>query len=150
LTMAEVLTQPSWPTLGRYISSKQTGGTTTPHQDFLKTFTYGPWRGYSAMSHGAFEGLMKVAMYYVSDSMPHDDRPKIDEMHPKILGFHLARAAIVLLSIVTELQAHFHFDGARINERIHQVWKALMPIFEARELYDERYSQLMKDQRMEP
>jgi hypothetical protein len=93
---------------------------------------------------------MKVAMYYVADLMPHDDRPKIDEMHPRILGFHLARAAVVLLSIITELQAHFHFDGARINERIHQMWNALMPVFEVKELFDERYSQLMKDRRIEP
>jgi hypothetical protein len=150
LTKAEVLTQSSWPTLGTYVSSKRPGGTITPHQDFLKTFIYGPWREYSAMAHGAFEGLMKVGMYYVTDSMPHDDRPKIDAIFPRIMFMHIARAAAILLCIITELQAHFHFGGARINERIHQMWNALMPVFEVRELYNESFLQLMKDNRIEP
>ena len=151
LTDADVLTQAAlWPTLGKYISNKQPGGTFTPHQEFLRTFTYGMWREYSAMAHGAFEGLLPVAMYYVEDFMPHEERPKLDEVHPRILGTHLPRAAAILLCIVTELQAHFHFDGARIDERIHNMWKALIPVFEVKELYDERYAQLMKDKRSNP
>jgi hypothetical protein len=139
-----------WPTLGKYVSDKQSGGTTTPHQDFLRTFVYGRWREYSAMAHGAFEGLMPTAMYYVADSIPHDDRLKLDEAHPKILSFHLARAAAILLCIVTELQAHFHFDGASIDERIHKLWNVLMPVFEVKELFSERYEQLMKDRHIDP
>ena len=34
---------------------------------------------------------------------------------------------------------------ARINERIHNLWETLMPLFEANELYQGRYSQLMKE-----
>jgi alanine dehydrogenase len=58
---------------------------------------------------------------------------------------HIGRAAGILLCIVTELQAYFHFDdnGARVNERIHEMWNALMPVFEVKELYDEHYQQLM-------
>ena len=88
------------------MSDKQPGGVTTPHQDFLKSFAYGNWREYSAMSHGAFEGLMPTAMYYVADSMPPDDRPKIDETLELILFMHIGRAAGVLLCIVTEVQAY--------------------------------------------
>jgi len=149
---ADVLALKSfWPTLGKYIADKQPGGVTTPHQDFLKTFTFGIWRQYSAMAHGAFEGLMSTAMYYIVDSMPHEDRPKIDAQHPRLLALHIGRAAGVLLCIVTELQAHFRFDdsGARINERIHEIWNALMPVFEIRELYDERYAQLMSDRHID-
>lgn len=150
LTIDEIRDQPQWPTLGTYINKKQPGGTLNPHQEFLKTFTYGHWREYSAMAHGAFEGLMPVAMYYISDSMPYEQRPKLDEIHPIILSLHLARAAVILLCIVTELQAHFHFDGARIDERIHKIWNALMPVFEAKELFNERYAQLMKDKNINP
>jgi hypothetical protein len=85
---------------------------------------------------------------------------KVKREAPKVIGappyvavdLHIARAAGVLLCIVTELQGHFRFDdnGARINERIHAVWNALMPVFEIKELYDERYSQLMKDKRIAP
>jgi len=153
LSMTAVLAQLAfWPTLGKYVSDKKPGGTTTPHQDFLKTFTLGKWREYSAMAHGAFEGLMNVAMYYVADSFPHEDRPRVDAAHSDILSTHIVRAAGILLCIVTELQAHFRFDddGARINQRIHEMWIALMPAFEVKELYEERYEQLMKDRHMNP
>jgi hypothetical protein len=153
LRKVEVLAQKAqWPTLGKYISDKQPGGLTTAHQDFLKTFAYGRWREYSAMAHGAFEGLMLVALYYIADSMPHEERPKIDAQHPKVLALHLGRAAGVLLCIITELQAYFHFDdaGARINHRIHEMWNVLVPVPEIKELYDERYAQLMKDKQLDP
>ena len=102
------------------------------------------------MAHGAFEGLLHVAPYYIMDAIPHEERPKLDAIFPKILSMHIARAAVILLSIVTELQAYFHFDddGARINPRIHEMWKALMPVFEVKELYEEHYHQLMADKRI--
>lgn len=150
LTMSEILETVPWPTLGKYISDKQPGGAITPHQRFLKTFTYGPWREYSAMAHGAYEGLIRVGIFYVADSVPHETRPKLDEDHPRLLALHIGRAALILLSIITELQAHFRFDGANINERIHKMWNALMPVFEVKELYTERYAQLMKDKGITP
>src|SRR5208283_5708750 len=60
------------------------------------------------------------------------------------------KAAAILLCIVTELQAHFHFDGANIDERIHKIWNALMPAFAVKQLYSERYEQLMKDKGINP
>lgn len=89
-------------------------------------------------------------MYYVADSIPHEDRPKLDAIYPKVLSMHISRAATILLCIVTELQAHFHFDddGARIDQRIHAMWEVLMPVFEVKELYDERCKQLMEDKRI--
>ncbi len=150
LKMTDVLNSSQWPTLGRYISDRQPGGAFTPHQEFLQTFTYGMWREYSAMAHGAFEGLMQAAVYYIFDSIPHEDRPKLDEKHFGIMSMHIARAAGVLLCIITELQAHFHFEGARINERIHEMWHVLMPVLEIKELYSDRYAQLMAEKRINP
>jgi hypothetical protein len=99
------------------------------------------------MAHAAFEGLIPVATYYTADSMLHEDRPKMDALYPKILSMHITRTAAILLCVVTELQAHFRFDddGARIKERICEMWNALMPVFEVKELYQERYVQIMKD-----
>ena len=153
LTVSEVKDQKTpWPTLGKYIRDRQPGGGFTPHQTFLKTFVYGDWRQYSAMAHGAFEGLLPVAMYYIADSIPHEQREKLDAIFPTIFSMHIPRIAAILLCIVTELQAYFRFDdnGARINQRIHEMWNALMPVFEVKELYDERYAQLMKDKRINP
>jgi hypothetical protein len=151
LTRADVSAVKMWPTLGTYIGNKGKGATTTPHQDFLETFVLGRWREYSAIAHGSFAGLMLVAPYFIKDSMPHEVRPEIDAKHPQVLAVHIGRAAGVLLCIVTELQAHFRFedDGARINQRIHEMWKALMPVYEVKELYDEHYAQLMKDRHIQ-
>jgi len=150
LKMDDVLAAKPWPTLGQYLRDEQPGGGLTPHQAFLKTFTYGHWRQYSAIAHGGFEGLLQVGMYFITDSMPHEDRPQIDAAYPRLLSAHIARAAVMLLCIVTELQACFHFDGASINERIHKMWNALMPAFDVKELFDERYAQLMKDKGINP
>jgi hypothetical protein len=152
LAMPDVLGSDPWPTLGKYVSDKRVGGTFTPHQDFLRTFTYGRWREYSAMAHGGFEGLMRAGMFYIADSMPHEERPMIEDAHLRVFSANIARAALMLLCIITELQAHFRFDddGARINERIHKMWDALMPVFEVKELYNERYCQLMKDRHIDP
>ena len=71
------------------------------------------------------------------DSFPHEQRPD-DDSHLLIAGVpHLAQSAGILLSIVTELQAYFRFEGADINERIHKMWNALMPTFVVKELYGE-------------
>jgi hypothetical protein len=145
LTLADVLSEKEWPTLGKYIKSPQAGGTFTSHQQFLKALVYGPWREYSALAHGAFEGLLRTAIFYITDSLPHEQRPNLDDGHLRLLCTHLAQAAGVLLCIITEVQAYFHFDGASIDERIHKMWSALMPTFAVKELYNERYEQLMKD-----
>ena len=150
LTMGEVMAEKSWPTLGVYLRDVPKGARPTAHQEFLRTLTYGAWRQYSALSHGAFEGLLLVGMYYTQDSQPHDDRPKIDALLPKIMSLHLARAAAILLCIITELQAYFRFEGADINKRINKIWDALMPVSEIKELYKERYAQLMRDSGIAP
>ena len=51
-----------------------------------------------------------------------------------------------------QLETYFHFDdsGARINERIHEVWNALLPTFTVKELYDSRYRQLMEGKHTDP
>jgi hypothetical protein len=150
LSMADVLAEKEWPTLGRYIKSPQAGGTFTAHQEFLKTLVYGPWREYSSMAHGASEGLLRTAIFYVTDSLQHEERPKLDDGHLRLLSKHLSQAAAILLCIVTELQAHFHFEGANIDERIHKMWNSLMQAFVVKELYSERYEQLMKDKGINP
>jgi len=145
LAVVDVLAEKEWPTLGKYIGMKRAGGVLTPHQNFLKALVYGPWREYSAMAHGSSEGLLTTAVFYIEDSLPHEESPKLEDGLSRLLGKHISQAAGVLLCIVTELQAYFHFDGADINERIHKIWSALMPAFAVKELYSERYEQLMKD-----
>jgi len=143
---------PEWPTLGAYAKRLGKGATSTKYQRFLKTFLYGRWREYSALAHATFEGLSDKALFFTEDSVEIDKRHEVGEAHPRVMSMHLARAAAVLLCIVTELQAHFKFDsnGAHINGRIHEVWNSLIPVPEIKELYDERYKQLMHDKGIDP
>jgi hypothetical protein len=137
---------PMWPTMGSYLNRKQKGGTTTPHQDFLKSLLHGPWARYSAMAHGDYQGLLPYGIFYFRDAIPHEEREKVDEGHDRVVAEHYGRAALLLLCIVTELQAYFKFhdDGANINPRLLAVWKALVVTPEVAELYDKRYEALMK------
>jgi hypothetical protein len=145
-----VRAQNDWPTLGRYVNEKGPGNTSTDHQTFLKTFTYGMWREYSAMSHGGFEGLLDSVSFYTRDAIPREMHPRMDQIYVRLMSLHMGRAAIVMLCIVTEVQAHFRFMDANINARIHRLWDELIAIFEAREIYNERYSKLMTDRGIKP
>lgn len=144
-----------WPTFGMYINTMQPGGTRTDIQQFLKTFAHLEWRQYSALSHGAYEafigtlGLVPVGAYYMNDFLPHEERDKLDDTYHLFLSTHLGRSATVLLCMLTEIQAHCRFDGANINERICKVWATLMPFPATKELYDGRYSKLMKERGIE-
>jgi hypothetical protein len=143
-----------WPTFGRYINAKQAGGVQTVNQQFLKTFTHLEWRQYSALSHAAYEafigtvGFVPIGAYYMNDFLPHEQQDKLDETYTPFMTMHIGRSATVLLCIITELQAHCRFDGANINDRICKVWGALLPFPPARELYDGRYSELMRVRRI--
>lgn len=145
IKMDEVLAESLWPTMGTYVKRLHPGGVTTAHQDFLKSFTYLAWREYSAMAHCTFEGLMLTGVFFIPDKFSHEQRPKIDEAHSRMVFLHISRVAAILLCIITEVQAHFKFDGANINERIHEIWDALQPIAEIKELYADRYQRLMQE-----
>ena len=141
-----------WESLGSYILNGKKEDA-TPHQLFLKTFTHMQWRQYSALSHASLDGYIgeiPARSYFVIDSFPHEHRPQIEKMYLAFLTRHIGRAAMVLLCIVTELQLYFRFDGADINARIQKMWTALMGVFEVKEIYEERYAQLMKDRRIAP
>ena len=146
----EVMAQRKWPTLGRYLQPKKKIVPLTDHQLFIKHLTYGYWREYSEYSHGTFQGLMRTAMPYLERDLPIEERPKLEEMSLLLIFDHMTRAAAILLCILTELQAYFKFDGARINERLLEVWNVLMTAPEVKDLFDSRYAHLMQDRGINP
>jgi hypothetical protein len=139
-----------WPTLGTYLRPDK-NTPLKPNQEFLKRLTYGFWQEYSGIAHATFQGLLPTAAFYTPEDVPHEQRKEFDDVFVELtLSKHTFRAAAILLCMLTEVQAHFRFDGARINQRLHEVWNALIPVPEIRELYDERYSKLMADRGMNP
>lgn len=145
ITASEVETAKPWPTLGRYLSVVK-GTALTPHQEFLKELSLVFWREYSAMTHAVFQGLLPIAMFYMPDKIPHEQRGRFDDVVERFIATHLLRSAAILVCTLTEVQATFRFfDEARINERLLGVWKALLRVPEVKELYDARYRQLMQE-----
>jgi hypothetical protein len=143
----DVLAEKRWPTLGTYIRPAP-GTAPTDHQKFLKSLTYGYWREYSEYAHGTFQGLMHNAAFFIADDASHELRPDLDVATERMIFLHVTRAAAVLLCIVTELQAYFSFEGARIDERLREIWNALLAAPEVKDLYDSRYERLMRDRRI--
>lgn len=135
-------TNPDWKILGSYLA-REKKMPYTAHQQFLSTFSYGIWRSYSAVSHGAFEGLMEVGSFFNRDRHRHEDRHIIDSNFERMMSLHIGRAALILLCIITELQAHFRFKGANVNSRILDSWDKLQHIPEAKEIYNNRYKKIM-------
>ena len=135
----------TWKTLGSYLLEGRPEDS-TPHQRFLNTFTHMQWRQYSALSHASFDGYigeLPAGAYLILDTLSHEQRPVVEEMYKAFLTRHIGRAAMILLCLVTELQLYFRFEGANINARIEQMWGALMGVFEVKEIFDERYRDLM-------
>jgi len=149
LTEPEVRVAKLWPTLGGYLRTKK-NTPLTAHQQFLKRLTYGFWQEYSGISHATFQGLLPIGNFLAPKDLPHEVRPIIEDQVEVLIANHISRVAAILLCTLTELQAYFKFDGARINERLHQVWNALVPVPEIKELYDERYAQLMREKGINP
>ncbi len=140
-TVAEVINIRLWPTLGRYLRDEPA----TPNKAFLKELTLGFWREYSGMSHAAFHGLIPTAPFFSPRDISEGERRHFDAHSDELLSMHLLRVVGVLLCILTEIQAHFRFDGAHINERLVKGWSSVLKALEIKELYDHRYAQLMTD-----
>ena len=82
----------------------------------------------------------------MAHAVPHEQREHFDRVAVEdLIAIHLARASGLLICIVTEIQGYFRFEGANINQRIHQVWDALLAMPDIKELFDERYAKLMSD-----
>lgn len=143
ITMADAKAAKTWPTLSAYLRIDK-NNPDTPHKQFLRTLTYGFWQEYSGMAHATFQGLLATGTFYVPKDLPHEDQAKVDFVGERMVFLSVSRAAAILLCLLTEVQAYFKFEGANINKRLHEVWKALIVAFEIKGLYKDRYKKLMK------
>ena len=131
-----------WPLLAQYLDMKPD----TPHKQLLKKMTLGFWKEYSSISHASFDGLVDLFPFVATDSLPHDKRDMVrDDVVHRYLAMHFGRTAGILLCLLTEIQHFFSFDGADIDKRLTQIWSAMAPVYEVRELFDFRYKELLKE-----
>jgi hypothetical protein len=150
ITPAEVRSTTHWLTLSAYLRDKS-DPTLASHQAFLKELAFVFWKEYSSMSHAAFHGLLPTAIFFLPDIIPHELRDQFhNEIVPRMIAVHVSRAAAILLCTLTEVQAYFRFDDAHINQRLHAVWKALLPVPEVKELHKGRYKRLMAEKGINP
>jgi hypothetical protein len=148
-TLTEVMQANHWLTLSTYLRPKR-NSPLSPHQTFLKTLTFGFWQEYSGMAHATFNGLRPTAIFYSKGDVPSEQRAQFEESAEAMISRHLLRVVGILICVLTEVQAYFRFDGARINDRLRDGWNAVLPAMEIKELYDLRYVQLMKDKGILP
>ncbi len=134
-----------WNTLGTYSKQPRPGGTRTDHQKFIETFTYGSWSEYSELSHGGFEGLLRVAPFFMSDTGGMEMPTALETHYPKVMTYHVMKVATLLLCILTELQVYFRFDDPQIDMMLGYLWESMSGAYETKELYDGRYRKLMAD-----
>lgn len=131
-----------WPLLGQYVKR----GPCTPHRQIIEKLTLGFWQQYSSISHASFDGLLEIFPFIAVDCIPHDQRASVYDAAERHLVRHFARAAGLLLCLLTEIQNFYKFDCARIDERLNELWTAMLPLVEVKEFYDLRYKNMLRSQ----
>lgn len=131
-----------WQLLGDYLKH----GQDTQHKQLMRHISIGFWSEYSSISHCSYDGLVQLFPFIARDRLPHDMRTsELDNYRLRHFSMHFARAAVLLLCLLTEIQNYFKFDGANIDKRLREVWTAMIPIYEAKGLYDFRYNGLLRE-----
>jgi hypothetical protein len=98
------------------------------------------WREYSSISHASYDGLVQLFPFIARDKLSHAMRtPALDNYRLRHFAMHFARAAALLLCLLTEIQHSFKFDGANIDKRLREIWTAMLGFYEVKELFDFRY-----------
>jgi hypothetical protein len=129
-----------WPLLGAYLRSKPD----SPHKQFLRQLTLGFWKEYSSISHASYDALVNMFPFFTSDIQTRETRLEVEDAGERYAGAHFARAAGILLCLLTEIQHYFKFNDANIDERLDQIWTAMLPVEEVRELYDSRFKMMLR------
>jgi hypothetical protein len=131
-----------WLLLGEYLRLQPD----TPHKQLLRRISLGFWRDYSSISHASYDGLVQLFPFIAHDRIPHEMRtPELDNYRRRHFFMHFARAAVLLLCLLTEIQHYFKFDGSNIDKRLREIWTAMVPIYEVKELYDFRYDAILRE-----
>jgi len=131
-----------WPLLSEYLRLEPD----TPHKQLLRHISLGFWREYSSISHASYDGLCQLFPFIARNRLPHSMRTSnLDDFRLRSLFMHFARAAVLLLCLLTEIQHYFKFQGANIDKRLREIWTAMLPIYEVKELYDFRYDSILRE-----
>jgi hypothetical protein len=133
-----------WPLLGEYLRVTRTDPD-TPHKQLLRHLTLGFWKEYSAISHASFDALVDLYPFIATDRLAHEKRDQVQTAALRHITMHIGRVGGLLLCLLTELQHFYKFDDFDIDKRLRQVWAAMIPLYEVRELYDFRYNSLLRE-----
>jgi hypothetical protein len=130
-----------WPLLGKYLGTKPD----TPHKQMLRKLTLGFWKEYSSISHASYDGLVSIFPFIAGDKIRAEKRDGITDAGERHIFMHIGRTAAILLCLLTEIQDFYKFDGpAEIDERLAEIWVAMLPVYEVKELYASRYKGLLR------
>jgi len=135
-----------WLLLGEYLKKEPD----TPHKQLLRHLTLGFWKEYSAVSHASFDALVDLYPFIATDRLPHELRDHVSSTALRHITMHIGRAGGLLLCLLTEIQHVYRFGDFDIDKRLRQVWTAMIPLYEVRELYDFRYNRILREPETSP
>ncbi len=108
----EEVAKGSWPTFSSYVKHND-----STNAIFLRRFSFGLWKQYSAISHATFWGLTHIAPFLRRDRELPENREWFRQAGMKPLSLHLLRASYVFLCILTELEGRLQLgDHARVKQ----------------------------------
>lgn len=131
---------PGWPNPGAMVNyNLSPKSPIPPNRAFLKYLNDWFYADMSQQAHLGGSGLAKRAGYFLYDSSNEVER----ERHLRNYKYaQVGQTVALVLALTSELEAHFHFG---LRERALYVWGLVAPVIVvAQELYDKRYSELLK------
>jgi hypothetical protein len=87
-----------------------------------------------------------VAPFLMRDRKSPEERQQLVDFGFSNMSLHLIRMSVVFLSILSEVQAKFAFssEGARVPERLKEIWLALSSHSEVKQVFESRYARLLE------
>ncbi len=109
-----------------------------PDREYLAYLNDWFYREMSAESHLSFFGLTKLGALLLRHDLPEQYSERVvNEFYPKHRAVQVSRTAILLLSLISEIENHFGFG---LNLRAIELWRFLTDsVPEADEIFKKRY-----------
>jgi len=127
-----------WPNPGRMPNYGVDPTNRPPDREYLAYLNDWFYREMSAESHLSFFGLTKLGALLLRHDLPEQYSERVvNEFYPKHRAVQVSRTAILLLSLISEIENHFGFG---LNLRAIELWRFLTDsVPEADEIFKKRY-----------
>jgi hypothetical protein len=130
---------PIWPNPGQMVNFGADPANLPPDRKFLGYLNDWHYRELSAQAHLSFFGMTRLGALVSRRDAPEEKREIIEnKFYPQHRAVQVARTAILLLTLISELELYFSFG---LSPRILEIWQVLAAsVPEAQEIFKLRYA----------